>query len=125
MTQIARQSPDKRFSGLLAESLIEVNQQQSICAENFDGAQLLGQRINKRRHPVGSDDTVGVSIKSNDQCNRFVLARVADGLADNLLVTQMHAIKEADGHANFAARGFQFTRGVDDGHLTQRRWRET
>ena len=31
-----------------------------------------------------------------------MLPRIGDGLADDLLMTQMHAVKETDGQADFA-----------------------
>src|SRR5689334_21167297 len=46
----------------------------------------------------------------------FVLARVRDCLANDLLVAQVSAVENADGQADFAAVGLQFARLPDDLH---------
>jgi hypothetical protein len=45
-----------------------------------------------------------------------MLARVGDGLPDDLLVAEMHAVEKTNGEADLAAARFQFIRGVDDFH---------
>ncbi len=83
--------------------LSKVNFQQRIRAERFDGAQFLRQRINQRRHAVRRDDGIGMAVKGDDERDRIVLPRVGDGLPDDLLVAEMHAVKHADGQADLAA----------------------
>jgi hypothetical protein len=46
-------------------------------------------------------------VKRDDQGNGFVLAGVIDGLADDLLMPQMHAVKDADGEADFTLGNIQ------------------
>jgi hypothetical protein len=46
-----------------------------------------------------------------------MLPRVGDCLADDLLVTKMHAVKNADGEADLAAAVAKFICGADDFHL--------
>jgi len=45
-----------------------------------------------------------------------MLACIGDGLPDDLLVAEMHAIKHADGESDLAAAIAQFVSGVDDFH---------
>ena len=113
LAQVARQSADECLAGLFAERLVEMNQQQRVRAERFDGAQFLRQRINQRRHAVGRDDGVGMAIEGDDERERLVLARVGDGLPDDLLMAEMHAVEETDGQADFAAcrRSVRWRRG--------------
>ena len=115
--QVARQPPNERLAGLLAERLVEVDQQQRVGAQRFDRAQLLRQGIDQRRHPAGGHHRVRVPIKRDHQPNRLVLFGVGEGLPDDLLVPQVHAVKEADGQADLAACGPQLIGGVDDSHV--------
>ena len=45
---------------------------------------------------------------------------VGDGLAEDALVAQMNAVKNADGRADRARAGVQFSGGVDDLHQAGR-----
>ena len=90
--------------------------QQGVRAECFDGAELLRQRIDQRRDAVGCDDRVRVPVERDDQREAVVLAGVGDGLPDDLLVAEMHAVKHADGETDFAAAVVQFFGGVNDVH---------
>ena len=93
----------KIFAGLFAEFFVEVNFQQRVRAERFNRAQFLRQRINQRRHAVRRDDGVRMPVKRQHQRDGVVLARVGDGLPDDLLMAEMHAVKHADGQADLAA----------------------
>ena len=119
-SEVARQAADERLAGLPAECSVEMNQQQRVRAERFDRAQFLRQRINQRRHAVGRDDGVGMPVERDHQRDGVVLARVGDGLADDLLMAEVDAVKKADGQADFAAAGLQFICGMDDFHVAQR-----
>ena len=44
-------------------------------------------------------------VKRDDERESVVLAGVGDGLPDDLLMPEMHAVKDADGEADFAAAG--------------------
>jgi hypothetical protein len=55
-------------------------------------------------------------VERDHQRNGVVLVRVGDGLANDLLMTKMNAVKNADGQADFAAAGLQFFCGMDDFH---------
>jgi hypothetical protein len=57
-----------------------------------------------------------VLVEGNHQRNRFMLPGVGDGLPDDLLMPEVHAVKEADGQADLASGWLQFVRGVDDAH---------
>ena len=105
-SKIARQAADEFLAGLLAEFFVELDQQNRVRAERFDRAQFLRQRINQRRHAVGRDDGIGMPVKSEDERDGVVLAGVGDGLPDDLLVAEMHAVKNADGQADFFSPGF-------------------
>ena len=121
-SKIARQVADEIFAGLFAEGLVKRNHQQRVRAERFNRAQFLRQRINQRRHAVRRDDGIRMPVKGEHQRDGVVLARIGDGLPDDLLVAEMHAVKNADGQADLAAAGVEFVRGVDDFH-SSRRWR--
>ena len=74
--------------------LSKANQQQIVRAERFNRAQFLRQRINQRRHAVGRDDRIRMPVKRQHQRDGVVLARVGDGLPDDLLVAEMHAVEK-------------------------------
>ena len=102
-TEVAGQFAHKNFAGLLAEFFVETEHQQSVRAERLNRAQFLRPRINLRRHAAGRDDGIRMPVKRHRQRNGVVLARIGDGLADDLLMAEMHAVKEADGQADLAA----------------------
>ena len=45
-------------------------------------------------------------VKRQNECDGVVLARVGDGLADDLLMAEMYPVEKADRQANFFAFGF-------------------
>src|SRR5437879_1740034 len=53
-----------------------------------------------------------------------MLLRVGNGLAEDLLMSEMHAVKKSNRQANSATLGFQFARGMDDFHGSRRRRRQ-
>ena len=115
-SEVAGQSADERLAGLPAERAIEMNQQQRVRAQRFNRAQFLRQRINQRRHAVGRDHDAGVPVERDHQRNGVVLTRVGDGLADDLLMTEVDAVKNADGQANLAVAVAKFICTVNDVH---------
>jgi hypothetical protein len=98
-TWFRRQRSHKDLGGLPAECLIEMNEQKAIRAQGFNRSELLRQRINERRHPIQRNNSVWVAIERDDQGGRLMMSRIGQGLADYLLMTQMHPIKKADGDA--------------------------
>ena len=111
--QIFRQSANEHFAGLLAESFIEMNQQQRVRSERFNHAQLLRQRLNQWRHARRSHHGVGMTIERENQRRGFVLAGVSNGLPDDLLMSEVHAVEETDREADFPAGGGKFFGGAD------------
>jgi hypothetical protein len=55
-------------------------------------------------------------IEGEDEREAIVLSRVGNGLPDDLLMAQVHAVEKADGQAYFAAGGLQLSCGVNDIH---------
>ena len=78
-----------------------MNQQQRVRAQRFDRPQFLRQRINQQRHAVGRDHGAGMPVEGEHQRNGVVLPRVGDGLADDPLMAEVDAVKNADGQAGF------------------------
>ena len=63
-------------------------------------------------------------VEGQHQRNGIVLARIGDGLPDDLLVAEMHAVKKADGQADLAAAGLEFIGGANDFHLASKLFRD-
>ena len=55
-------------------------------------------------------------VKRDDQRHRVVQPRIRHRLPDDLLMPQMHAVKNPDGQTDFAAAIAQFVCGVNDFH---------
>ena len=117
LPEVARQVADERFAGLLAECLVEHDLQQRLHAKRLDGAEFLRTRIDERREPVRRDDGVGMFVEGDDHRDGIVLARVGDGLPDDLLVAKMHAVEHADGQADLPTGGSKLSCGSEDFHL--------
>ena len=49
------------------------------------------------------DDGIRMTVKGDNERNAILLARVNDGLPDDLLVAKMHAVENADGKTDFAS----------------------
>ena len=116
MSAVASQRADEPFAGLTAEGFVETDEPDRVDSQGGDGAQLLWQRINQRGHPVGGHHQVGMAVKGDADCQRFVLLGVRQRLANDLLVAQMHPVEDPDGHADLAASRFQLRRRVEDVH---------
>ena len=100
--QVSSQTVNELLTSLLAECLIKMDQQERVGTKRFDGAQFLWERINKGRDAGGRNDGIRVTIKSNHERDSIVLTRVANGLANDLLMPEMHAVKKANGQTHFA-----------------------
>ena len=57
-----------------------------------------------------------MAVEGDGHRARFLLFGVGQGLADHLLVAEVHPIEDADGDADFARAGLQFPGSVDDFH---------
>src|SRR5262249_32687770 len=104
------------LTGLLTKRFIKVEQQKGVGAEGFQRAEFLRERINEGRHPLGRDDGVGVLVERDNHAGSFVLSCVAQGLADDLLMSQVNAIEKADGQANLSIFRLELRRAMDDAH---------
>jgi hypothetical protein len=47
-----------------------------------------------------------MTVKSQNDCNRVVLARIGNCLPDDLLMAEVHAVEKADRKADFFAFSF-------------------
>jgi hypothetical protein len=79
-----------------------MQQQKRLCPQRLNRPQLLGQRIDQRRHSTGSHNLIGMLIEGHYCRYALVLTSVAERLPDDLLVAQMDPIEEADCQADFA-----------------------
>jgi hypothetical protein len=107
---------DENGSGLFAEKLIEMEQQQRVRSERFYGAQLLRQRVDEQWYALGSDGGVGVAIERDNESNRFVLVGIGDRLANYLLMANMNAVKESNSDTNLPTSCFETANVADDVH---------
>src|SRR5436190_23115018 len=94
LAQVTAQIASELFARLLAESMIEVNEQQNLNSERFNRTQLLGQGVDQWRNAFRSHNSVRMPIEGEDQRHCPVLAGIGEGLADDLLMTEVHAIEE-------------------------------
>jgi hypothetical protein len=60
-----------------------------------------------------------MAVEGDHERNRIMLAGVGDGLPDDLLVAEMHAVENADGQTDFAAAVAQFVCDADNFHLME------
>ena len=113
LSKVARQTADECFARLLAEGLVEFDDQRRIRTERGNGADLLRLRIDLRREMIRRDDGGRMSIKRDNQREAAVLMRVGDGLPDDLLVAEVHAVEHANREANLAVARGEFGGGAD------------
>ena len=59
-----------------------------------------------------------MAIKCDDDRESVLLSRIGDGLADDLLMPQMDAIKDSDGEASFAPGSVELIGVLDEFHAT-------
>ncbi|MEQ2010028.1 MAG: hypothetical protein ABMA26_24865 [Limisphaerales bacterium] len=116
VAEIAGEAADELLARLLAERAVEADEQRVRDAERFDGAEFLRQRVEHRRHAVRRDDGVRMAVEGYDDRHALVLAGVGKCLPDDLLVAEMHAVEDTDGHADLARAGAEFGGGGEDGH---------
>lgn len=107
---------DELFAGLLAERVIEMDEQSGVHAEGSNGAQLLRQGINEGWNPILGHDGVGMAVESDDDRHGLLLLRICDHLANDLLMAEMHAIKDADGDTDLPCAARQVQGVVNKGH---------
>lgn len=68
------------------------------------------------RRAFRRDNRSRMAIECDDNGNGFVLLRVGNGLANNLLVAEMNAVEHANRDADFALAGVEFVGRADDVH---------
>ena len=61
-----------------------------------------------------------MAVERDDQRHRFLLPGVGNRLPDDLLVPQVHAVKDTDGQADLSGARLQFVGGVDEFHSLKR-----
>jgi hypothetical protein len=110
---LSRQTANEFLACLPAEWLVKMNQQQRIRTERFNGTQLLRQRIDQQRNTVGRDNSIGMAIKGHHQRQPFMLPGIGNGLPDDLLMTEMHAVEDTDGNADPFTGGLQLKSSVE------------
>lgn len=115
-TEVARELADEGRARLLAECSVEAKDQQGVRTERRHGAEFLRGRIDQRRHAIRGDDGAGVAIECEHHGERVVLAGVGDGLPDDLLVPEMHPVKDPNREADFPGTGLKFARVLNDLH---------
>jgi hypothetical protein len=87
-------------------------------ADGFDGADFLCGRINERGNAVGCHDRIRMFIECDNERDAFVLLRVGDSLPDDLLMSEMNPVKNADSEANLAVTRLKFVGSANDFHST-------
>ncbi len=112
LTEVAGQVADELFAGNLAEGFVKSNNVGGFQPERGQDFQFFGQRINQGRH-------VGRARRwrwDGGQMSRprHGLARrgVGEGLAEDALVAEVNAVKNANGRADGARAGLQIGGGV-------------
>ena len=93
-----------------------MNDPRGFDAKRLDGATFLRQRLDRRRHALRRHDGIGMAVEGHDHGERLVLLRIGDGLPNDLLMPQMHAIKHPDGHADAARAGREIGWCAEDFH---------
>ena len=99
--EIARQVADEGFGGHFAGFFIKGDQVNRIHAQRGDDAEFLFQRIDQSRRALGGDNGAGMTIESDDDREGLVLRGIGNGLADDLLMAQMNAVKNPNAYADF------------------------
>jgi hypothetical protein len=108
LAKIAGQSADEHLTGLLAERVVEMKEEDDLHPEGADGTQLLVEGTNQGWRSFRCDDGAGVAIKSDGDSHGIVPLSIGDSLEDDALMAQMNAIEHTDGQTNFAVARRQF-----------------
>jgi len=123
VAEVLGESANEAFAALLAKRFIKLYQQERVSAQRLDGSEFLGERVYKRRDAIRRDNCVGMFIEGDNDRERVVLEGVRDGLTDDLLVSEVYAVEEADHQAYAPPAGIGFLRGVDKVHRLDHRER--
>ncbi len=113
---------DEFFGGLFAEGFVEVEEQGGVCIKCGDGTEFLRDGLQQWREMLRSDDGVGMSVEGDNDGEAFVLTSVGDGLADDLLVAEVDAVKHTDGEGDFARASIEFVGVPEDFHRSLRQF---
>jgi len=117
--QIYVQSLNKHFGRDLAHRFIEGQNEGSLNAKSLDCGKALGEMLNEARRRVGRDHHGGVLGKRDAHGRGFKLMGIGNGLSQDLLMPEMHAIEETNGAADAAGptiSGLQFAGVFEDFH---------
>jgi len=119
--EVTNHFPHKLLARFFAEGAVKGDFQHGIHAERLGGPQFLRGGINSRRQFVGRDNRMGMPVKRHDQGQGIVLARVGDGLPDDLLVPEVQTVEHPDRQANLLVAVAQFFGGAAEFHVRPRR----
>ena len=72
--------------------------------------------MDQRRNAVRRDDGAGVPVERQNQAQGVMLTGVGQGLTDDVLMAEVHAVEYADGQADLSAAGGEFGCGIDPLH---------
>lgn len=86
----------------------ETDGKDGVDTEGAEGAEALGYRLEQARGAVGKDDGERVWIESHDDRAGAEGAGVEDGVADDVLVTQVNAVEHPQREANACAGAAEF-----------------
>ena len=101
---------------MLTESAVEAQHEQRVHSKRLNGAQFLWQRVDERRHLVGRNDRARVLVESHHNGYTIMLSGIRDGLSDDLLVAEMHSIKDTYRQADLSPLGLQFSGNTNEFH---------
>ena len=96
-TELFHEGADENVARLRGKFLGEGNHQQRIHTQRGERAHLLRGGVEQGRHAVGRHDAAGMLVEGDGHGHALVLRGVGHGLADDLLMTEVDAIKHADG----------------------------
>lgn len=125
VSKVSHQTTDENVATLLTEGEVKADQENCVHAERAYGAKFLGQRIDQGGRALRRDDSARVAIECDGYSKSAMLPGVGDGSPDYLLMAQMNAIKDTDGHAHIPQR-IREVRGVlNDLHNRRDFWSVT
>ena len=101
-----KEASDELFAWNLAERFVEMDQAGGVHTQRGNNLDPFFERVDQRRGVRWRNDGARMSVERDDHRHAVVLKRVGNGLPDHLLMSQVDAIKDPDGHADLARTGF-------------------
>jgi hypothetical protein len=86
----------------------EVDGEDGVDAEGAEGPEALGYRLEQARGPVGEDDGERVRIEGHDHRACTEGSGVENGVADDVLVTQVNAVEHPQREADACTGAAEF-----------------